>query len=245
MPSIGNPDFSLYWLFSHPLFSSPWREALSLFCSKAFTTSVLGPNSSRVTFSIPSAVCHGDVFLRTWLLPICAYLPLSLCPPTALGVGVGHLQVLPAPRGTLDLRRYVLAASPQNGTWLWGRAEPFYGCREVGCFPLLASSPLLPGSWMRRRQAWRSWAGFRQERSQDGDSVVVAGLALCSLHLITSVPINPVFSLTCPSPIPFPCHLASPLQTEGPVMALTRCMLSLLLSQYFLVCSHPDRKSVV
>lgn len=46
----------------------------------------------------------------------------------------------PAPRGTLDLRRYILAASPQKR--LWGWAEPFYGCMEVGCFPLLAF-PLL------------------------------------------------------------------------------------------------------
>lgn len=171
-------------------------------------------------------MCHGVVFLRTWLHPVCAYLPLSLCPPTASGLGVGQLQALPAPRGTLDLRRCVLAASPQNRTWLWGWVEPFCGCSEVGCFPLLASA-LLPGSWIRRRQAWKSWAGFRQDRWQDGDSVVAAGLGLCSLHLITSVPINPVFSLTCPSPIPFPCHLASRLQTKGPVVALTRCMLSL------------------
>lgn len=137
------------------------------------------------------------------------------------------------------MRCYVLAASPQNRTWLWGRAEPFYGCRQVGCFPLLAS-PLLPGSWIRRIETWRIWAGFRQERLQDGDSVVAAGLALCSLHLITSVPMNPVFSPTCPSPIPFPCHSASPLQTKGSGHGPnTVYAVFVLLSQYFLVCSHP------
>lgn len=55
-------------------FSSPWRGALSLFCSKAFTASKLKPDSSCVTFSIPSAACHGVVFLKTWLNP---YLSLS------------------------------------------------------------------------------------------------------------------------------------------------------------------------
>lgn len=100
------------------IFCSPWREALSLSCSKAFTVSILGPNSSRVSFSIPSAVCHGVGFLRTWLLPVCAYLPLSLCPPIASGVGVGHLHCLL--HKIPWTQHYVLKAPPQSRTWLWG-----------------------------------------------------------------------------------------------------------------------------
>lgn len=209
-----------------------------LFCSKAFIASVLRPNCSRVTFSIPSAVCHGVVFLRTWLLPICAYLPLPLCPPTTSGVGFGHLQALPALQGTLDLQRYALVASPQNRTWLWGRAECFYGCREVGCSPLLAS-PLLPGSWIRRRQAWRSWAGFRHEQSQDGDCGCgwLGSLLTPSYHLGTN---QPCFlpSLPLSHPLSLPFSISSPNQgsSRGPN---TVSAVSVLLSQYFLVCSHP------
>lgn len=69
-------------------------------------------------------------------------------------------------------------------------------------------------------------------------TVVAAGLALCLLHLITSVPINPLFFPTLP--ISFPYHLASPPPTQGSGRGPnTVYAVSVLLSQYFLVCSHP------
>ena len=207
-------------------------------CIGCFLTSCTPPfGGKRCHFSAvkPSPRPYLDQILHVLpspFLPLCAMgldfwglgysLSVLICPPTASGVGVRHLQVFPASWGSLDLEALCPCGICPKHDLAMGLGWAFYGCREVGFFPLL-TFPLLPGSWIRRRQAWRSWAGFRQERLQDGDSLVVAGLALCLLHLVTSVPMNPVFSPSCL----FPCHLASTLQTKGPVVALTWCMLSL------------------
>lgn len=71
---------------------------------------------------------------------------------------------------------------------------------------------------------------------------MVPALSLCSLHLLTSQ--APSCSSPRSSAMPSLSHPASPFPPQHPPQGSsggpnTVCAVSVLLSQYFLVCSHP------
>jgi len=241
--------------------------------------SILRPDSPRYLLHSFCLAPWGCIF-EDWLLPVCAQPPSS---PTH------HLWGWGWPSGSitcstryLELQCSILTSPHQNGTG--------YGAKEVECSPPF-NSPLLSGIFHvggEKREAWRSWSGFRQEQwrcSRPGcmvpwatwsstrsggwwpslwqggwNLVILGGLfqpkslydpmnsrmgtvrlwlawLFAHYHFMTLVPTNSVFSPVCPLPSPFPSISPLPKHpSHGPNMV---CAVSVLLSQYFLVCCYP------